>query len=156
MKFKIQSDSAEKTQETGRALAQSLRAGCVVGISGELGAGKTQFVKGIAAGLQIDPESVTSPTFTLINEYEGALPLFHFDFYRLETPAALDEIGAEEYFWGEGICVVEWADMFPESLPKRRVDVRIVAVDETKREIEVLVRENAPIDLEKLEKALQS
>jgi tRNA threonylcarbamoyladenosine biosynthesis protein TsaE len=89
----------------------------VLALCGELGAGKTQFVKGLAAGLGYQGE-VTSPTFTLIHEYLGGrLPLYHFDFYRLETEDEALRLGLEEYFLGDGVCVVEWADKFPALLP---------------------------------------
>jgi tRNA threonylcarbamoyladenosine biosynthesis protein TsaE len=94
-----------------------LRARDVLALCGDLGAGKTQFVKGLAAGLGYKSD-VTSPTFTLIHEYLGGrLPLYHFDFYRLESEGEALRLGVEEYLGGEGVCVVEWADKFPALLP---------------------------------------
>lgn len=112
----------EDTLAAGRALAADLRAGDVLGLVGGLGAGKTHFVKGLAAGLGLDPDAVTSPTFTLLHEYRAAagarLPLFHSDFYRLETAAEAGTLGLEELLdEGGGITAIEWADRFPELLP---------------------------------------
>ena len=109
------------TLAAGRALAGELRAGDVLALVGGLGAGKTQFVKGLAAGLGLDPDGVTSPTFTLLHEYRAPgvrLPLFHADFYRLETAAEVATLGWEELVdEGAGVAAVEWADRFPELLP---------------------------------------
>lgn len=101
----------------GRALAATLRRGDVLGLCGDLGAGKTHFVKGLTAGLGASAD-VTSPTFTLIHEYIGGrLPLYHFDFYRLEDEDDALKIGLDEYLDGDGVCVIEWADKFPDLLP---------------------------------------
>jgi tRNA threonylcarbamoyladenosine biosynthesis protein TsaE len=100
-----------------QALAPVLRRGDVLALSGDLGAGKTQFVKGLAAGLRYRAE-VTSPTFTLIHEYIGGrLPLYHFDFYRIESEDEALRLGLEEYLAGDGVCVIEWGDKFPGLLP---------------------------------------
>ena len=101
----------------GQAIAATLRRGDVLALCGDLGAGKTHFVKGIATGLQSDAP-VTSPTFTLIHEYLGGrLPVYHFDFYRLEDEDEALKIGLDEYLDGDGVCVIEWADKFPALLP---------------------------------------
>lgn len=114
----IISRSPAETFEFARGLAAELRDGDVLALCGTLGAGKTQFVKGLVAGLGGDPAEVTSPTFTLINEYEGSrLPVFHFDFYRLETENELLAIGWDEYLAGGGVLVIEWADKFWRLLP---------------------------------------
>jgi tRNA threonylcarbamoyladenosine biosynthesis protein TsaE len=113
----IISHSAEETAVFGRFIASGLRRGDVLALSGDLGAGKTHFVKGIAAGLG-GSDMVTSPTFTLIHEYIGGkLPLFHFDFYRLEDESEAIKIGLDEYLDGEGVCAIEWAEKFPALLP---------------------------------------
>jgi tRNA threonylcarbamoyladenosine biosynthesis protein TsaE len=113
----IISHSVEETAAFGRSIAARLRRGDVIALSGELGAGKTHFVKGIAEGLG-GSGIVTSPTFTLIHEYTGGrLPLFHFDFYRLEDENEAIKIGLEEYLDGDGVCAIEWADKFPALLP---------------------------------------
>ena len=103
--------------ELGRTEAAQLRRGDVLALCGELGAGKTHFVKGVADGLATTTE-ITSPTFTLIHEYIGGrLPLYHFDFYRLEDEDEALKIGLDEYLDGDGVCVIEWADKFPGLLP---------------------------------------
>jgi len=113
----ITSRSAGETWSAGRDYAAGLHAGDVLALVGDLGAGKTQWVKGLAAGLGSDAE-VTSPTFTLIQEYAGGrLPLYHFDCYRLDEPGELLGIGMDEYLDGRGVVVMEWADKFPELLP---------------------------------------
>ena len=113
----IISHSVEETAALARSIASTLRPGSVLALCGDLGAGKTHFVKGIAAGLG-GGDTVTSPTFTLIHEYTGGrLPLFHFDFYRLEDETEAIKIGLEEYLDGEGVCAIEWAEKFPALLP---------------------------------------
>jgi tRNA threonylcarbamoyladenosine biosynthesis protein TsaE len=113
----IISQSAEETVAFGRTLAATLRRGDVLALCGDLGAGKTHFVKGVAAAFNAGA-IVTSPTFTLIHEYVGGrLPLYHFDFYRLENEEEALQIGLDEYLSGDGACLIEWADKFPELLP---------------------------------------
>ncbi|HEX8295625.1 MAG TPA: tRNA (adenosine(37)-N6)-threonylcarbamoyltransferase complex ATPase subunit type 1 TsaE [Chthoniobacteraceae bacterium] len=108
---------AEATVAAGREFAAALRAGDVLGLCGDLGAGKTHFVKGLCSGLGAAAE-VTSPTFTLIHEYRGGrLPLFHFDLYRLEAEDDLLRIGFDEYLDAGGVLALEWADKFPALLP---------------------------------------
>lgn len=101
--------SPEETFGLGKQLGQKLKDGDIVALCGDLGAGKTMFAKGIAAGLGIT-EEVTSPTFTLLKEYEGRLKLYHFDLYRIEEEEELKETGFYDYLGGEGVCVIEWAD----------------------------------------------
>ncbi len=113
----ITSHSPADTFAHGSALATTLRAGDVVALDGDLGAGKTHFVKGIAAGLGCECD-VTSPTFTLVHEYTGGrLPLFHFDFYRLESEDEVLRIGLDDYLGAGGVLVIEWAGKFPAVLP---------------------------------------
>ena len=112
------SNSADETESFGRQFAGNVKAGDVLALVGDLGAGKTQFVKGLVAGLG-DRGVVTSPTFTLIHEYSGGrLPVYHFDFLRLEDQQAADRLGLEEYFFGDGVSVIEWADRFRELIPE--------------------------------------
>ena len=118
--------SPEETRALGRTLAQALQGGAVVAFTGDLGAGKTAFVSGMAEGLGIE-ERVTSPTFTIVNEYEGGrLPLFHFDMYRLGSADALFDIGWEDYLARGGICAVEWSENVSDALDNDclRVDIR--------------------------------
>ena len=120
------SNSAEETEALGAELAVRLRPGDVGAYTGDLGAGKTAFTRGIARGLGI-PEGVTSPTFTIVNEYEGGrLPLFHFDLYRLGDPEELFDIGWEDYLARGGVCAVEWSENVADALEDEpiRVDIR--------------------------------
>ena len=108
---------AAATIAAGASLAVGLKAGDVIALTGGLGAGKTHFTKGLVHGLGSD-EAVTSPTFTLVHEYRtGRLPVFHFDFYRMEKESEVTAIGWDEYLEAGGVCVVEWADRFPNLLP---------------------------------------
>lgn len=109
--------SEEETLRLGKDFAGTLNPGEVVCLKGALGAGKTRFVKGMATAFGINPDDVRSPTFSLIHEYEGSLPLYHFDCYRLKSPEEAVEIGAEEYFYGEGISVIEWPEKIHSLLP---------------------------------------
>ncbi len=108
----------------GEEFAASLNPGDVVALIGELGSGKTVFIKGICRGLKVE-DDVTSPTFTLIHEYKGRIPVYHFDFYRIHRADEMRELGCEEYFFGEGISLIEWADKILEHLPKKRIEVYI-------------------------------
>ena len=120
------SNSPAETEDLGAALAERLKPGTVVAFSGDLGAGKTAFVRGMARGLGIS-ERVTSPTFTIVNEYEGGrLPLFHFDMYRLGSSDELFDIGWEDYLARGGVCAVEWSENVDDALEEDavRVDIR--------------------------------
>nr|WP_244987011.1 tRNA (adenosine(37)-N6)-threonylcarbamoyltransferase complex ATPase subunit type 1 TsaE [Oceanobacillus caeni] len=116
------SNSAEETKLIGERLASLLEAGDVLTLEGDLGAGKTTFTKGIAKGLGVK-RTVNSPTFTIVKEYEGRLPLYHMDVYRLEDSD--EDIGFDEYFNGNGVSVVEWAQFIEKYLPTDRLDIRI-------------------------------
>lgn len=124
----------------GRALGLLAAPGDLFALHGPLGAGKTVLVKGIASGLGIDPENVTSPTFTLIHEYRGQLPLFHIDAYRLQGAGDLAALGAEELFFGHGVTVIEWADRVCDLLPAERLDVLLSHVDESTRRVQLQPR----------------
>lgn len=122
---KIRVKSKEETEALGMELAQELGPGSVVALFGDLGAGKTTFTKAIAKGLGIS-DLITSPTFTIIHEYEsGRLPLYHFDVYRLGDEEELYELGYEEYFYGSGVTVVEWADRVEACLPEDAIRINI-------------------------------
>lgn len=120
----IKTSSPEETVGVGEKLAPFLKAGDVICLNGDLGAGKTRFVQGLARGLGINGP-VTSPTFTLINEYHGRLPLYHMDVYRLDDPLEMEDLGYEEYFYGDGVTVVEWAERVDGLLPAERLDIVI-------------------------------
>ncbi len=130
--------SADETFELARRFAAKLKSGAVLALEGELGAGKTRFVQGLAAGLGIpDTVFVRSPTFALLNDYRGGrLPLYHFDFYRLGAEQELEDIGVEEYLYGEGVCVVEWADLFPAAIPPHALHIRFEITGDEERVIE--------------------
>ena len=120
------SNSVKETEDLGAGLAAGLTAGAVVAFTGDLGAGKTAFVRGMAQGLGV-PDRVTSPTFTIVNEYEdGRLPLFHFDMYRLGGSDELFDIGWEDYLARGGVCAVEWSEIIDDALEAGciRVDIR--------------------------------
>lgn len=127
------------TMALGRAVAERLCPGAVLALIGPLGAGKTHFVKAIAAGLDIpNTAAVSSPTFVLIHEYEARLPIYHFDAYRLATEAEFADLGPEEYFRGRGVSLVEWADRVSQCLPNEFLQVTIVPTGETTRRFEFL------------------
>lgn len=113
------SKNVEATVALGREWVSTAASGGVFALVGELGAGKTHLVKGMVEGIGCS-NPVTSPTFTLLHEYEGGrLPIYHFDFYRLENASAALQLGLDDYLEGDGLCVIEWADRFPEVLPER-------------------------------------
>ncbi|HWQ80292.1 MAG TPA: tRNA (adenosine(37)-N6)-threonylcarbamoyltransferase complex ATPase subunit type 1 TsaE [Anaerovoracaceae bacterium] len=117
--------SETDTREFGKELAKNLKPGNVVALTGDLGTGKTTLTKYIAEGLGIT-EIITSPTFTIVQEYTGGrLPLYHFDVYRIADPEEMYELGYEEYFFGRGVCVVEWAGRIPELIPGDSILIRI-------------------------------
>ena len=136
--MKRRTKSPDETFELAAKFAGELKEGDVLALVGELGAGKTRFVQGLAYGLGV-PEKVfvRSPSFALINEYRGGrMPLYHFDFYRLERRCELGDLGMEEYLDGDGATVIEWADRFPGALPERARVVEFTIVDEHTREID--------------------
>ena len=121
----IETFSREETAALGRQLGEQAEAGGVYCLIGDLGTGKTVFTQGFAAGLGVEGP-VNSPTFTILQEYMGSrMPLYHFDVYRLEEPEEMDEIGFDEYLFGEGVCLIEWAERIREILPERRTEIRI-------------------------------
>ena len=128
------SASEQETEAIGRELAQRLAPGAVVAFTGDLGAGKTAFVRGMAQGLGIS-QRVTSPTFTIVNEYQGRIPLFHFDMYRLPDADALFDIGWEDYLDRGGVCAVEWSENVQEALEPDTIYVDIRRGAETNQRI---------------------
>ncbi len=122
---KIISKGPEETKAFGKHLAKSLRSGDIICLFGDLGSGKTTLIKGIAEGLNISQENVKSPTFVLMNIYEGRLPLFHFDLYRLEDLQGISSIGYDEFLYGNGVSVIEWADRLGEFLPKKYLKIEM-------------------------------
>jgi tRNA threonylcarbamoyladenosine biosynthesis protein TsaE len=134
--FSIQSGSDEQTLSLGRIMGSLLKEGDVVALMGELGSGKTRFTKGMAVGLGISPNIVvTSPSFALVNEYQGEVTLYHMDIYRLENQGEFYSAGLEEYLYGDGVAVLEWADRWPEILPDYSIEIQLEIVDDHSRNI---------------------
>ena len=128
--MKTETNSAEETWMLAEQLGRQAVPGQIYALDGDLGAGKTVFCQGFAAGLDVK-ELVNSPTFTIVQEYTtGKIPLYHFDVYRIEEPEELEEIGYEEYFFGSGICLVEWASQIRELLPQKTIQVYIHKIPE--------------------------
>lgn len=130
--LEIHAKSVEETQEIGKRLGERLEPGDFINLVGELGAGKTTFTQGLARGLS-STEYVTSPTFTLINEYTGRIPLYHFDVYRLGDVSEMEDLGYDEYFSGDGATVIEWGDRVEEVLPEERLDVFLEYEDDNRK-----------------------
>ena len=133
----IRTSSAEETRNLGRRMAAGLRPGDIVLLHGDLGAGKSELARGIAEGLGVR-ETVTSPSFTILNVYEsGRVPLYHFDWYRLESEEELYELGMDEFLGGDGIALVEWPERCPEAVPADCLLIRIEAEGENTRRFEM-------------------
>jgi tRNA threonylcarbamoyladenosine biosynthesis protein TsaE len=130
------SNSPAETEAIGRQVAENIGVGSVLALKGDLGSGKTLFVKGVVNGLGSSAD-VTSPTFTILHEYRGGgrLPVYHFDLFRVENPQALARLGFDEYFFGDGISVIEWADRFPEFVPEQARWILFEIKSETHRAI---------------------
>lgn len=136
MKIELITNSANDTIEFGKSVARAVEKGAVISLVGDLGAGKTTFTKGVARGLGI-MDNVTSPTFTILNEYAGEeKKLYHFDFYRIEDPDELVELGFEDYFpSADGLTIVEWVEKAPSVLPKQYYQITFEKIDDDKRRI---------------------
>jgi len=134
--FTCRTSSGQETINLGLRLGTLLNEGDIVALAGDLGSGKTWFTKGVGLGLEISSDTViTSPSFSLMNEYQGRCALFHIDVYRLENVIDFLDAGLDEYLYGNGVTVMEWADRWPEVLPERRIKVQFVILDESSREI---------------------
>jgi tRNA threonylcarbamoyladenosine biosynthesis protein TsaE len=134
MRVEIVSSSPEQTQAIGRVLGARAQPGDVVLLSGELGAGKTCLTQGVLWGLGVD-EFARSPTFVMINEYEGRLPLYHIDLYRIDAEVEVADLGLDEYLSGDGICVVEWPERSRDAYPLERVEIKLEHVNESTRKL---------------------
>jgi tRNA threonylcarbamoyladenosine biosynthesis protein TsaE len=132
------SNSPAETEAIGRQVAETIGVGSVLALKGDLGSGKTLFVKGVVDGLGSSAD-VTSPTFTILHEYRGGgrLPVYHFDLFRVENPQALARLGLDDYFFGDGITVIEWADRFPAFVPEQARWIFLEIKSETQRAITV-------------------
>ena len=138
MKDIHQTHSPEETQTIGKQIGASLKTGDVIALVGDLGAGKTCLTQGIARGIGIaSHEVVNSPSYTLINEYMGEIPIYHIDLYRLQHHGEIVDLGLEEYLEGAGICIIEWADRMTNLLPANHLEITITWVDESTRTIEL-------------------
>lgn len=136
--MKIRVKSLEETEKIGGKLGRLVEAGDIITLDGDLGAGKTAITKSIALGLGIE-EHITSPTFTIVNEYDGKYPLYHFDVYRIGDPEEIYDIGYEEYINSSGVCIIEWSRLIAEVLPRQRLEVIILRCDgDNEREIELI------------------
>ena len=136
----LTTESDKETFEFGKKFSAQLTAGSVVAFYGNLGSGKTTCIRGLCSGLN-SQEIVTSPTFTIINEYQAKIPIYHFDFYRLSSYDELHDLGFEEYLYGEGVCLIEWPEIVEHNLPANRYEIhlawRIENGWEFRREIEL-------------------
>ena len=121
----IESFSPQQTEKIGFELGQKAKEGDIYCLSGDLGVGKTVFTRGFAKGIGVEEEYITSPTFTIINEYEGRLKLYHFDVYRIGSIEEMDDTGYEDYFFGDGVCLIEWAELVEEIIPPEAVWIKI-------------------------------
>jgi len=134
--MQIISNSPERTQELGRQLGQLAQPGDVILLTGDLGAGKTCLTQGIAWGLDID-EFAASPSFTIMREHYGRLPLYHVDFYRLNSIEDIYDFGIDDYLFGKGLCVIEWAEKGMELMPEERLLIEIEYVSENERKLDL-------------------
>jgi tRNA threonylcarbamoyladenosine biosynthesis protein TsaE len=136
--MKVLSDSPAQTIALGKKVAKLLSPGDVIALIGDLGTGKTTFTKGLAKGLAVeDPQHLNSPSFVLIKEYKGRFPFYHFDFYRINSLFAKDISWYEEYLFGSGVSVIEWAEKIKSFLPQDYLEVNFSFKDATKREIRI-------------------
>lgn len=132
--MRIVTRSEDETMKIGDIIGRKLKSGDVISLNGDLGAGKTYITKGIAKGLGVE-DYITSPTFIIVNEYEGRIPLYHFDVYRINDIDEMYEIGFDEYLYGNGVCIVEWGKIVEELLPGYAIKIDINKIDDNTREI---------------------
>lgn len=153
--FIFKSHSPDDTAILGKTIGQSLKGGEILCFSGDLGAGKTTLTQSIAKGMGID-DYVTSPTFTIINEYDGNIKLYHFDVYRLGDADELFDIGYEEYIESDGVCIIEWSNLIEEELPKDRLEIQLKRFDgENERQMWIEAKGNIHEELlERIEKEM--
>jgi tRNA threonylcarbamoyladenosine biosynthesis protein TsaE len=134
MNLTIITKSPEETKKLGKELSKLVKPGDLIAFYGELGAGKTCFIQGISQELEVKGY-VTSPSFTIVNEYQGRIPIYHFDLFRLDNAEEILELGYEEYFYGEGLTVIEWAEKIEQLLPKEYLKIDIKFKDRNQRTI---------------------
>jgi tRNA threonylcarbamoyladenosine biosynthesis protein TsaE len=141
MNLTIITNGPEETKKIGEEVGKLSRPGDLLAFHGELGAGKTCFIQGISQQLEVK-DYVTSPSFTIINEYQGKIPIYHFDLFRLNNVEEILELGYEEYFYGEGLTVIEWAEKIEQLLPKEHLRIEIKFKDHFKRTISFIPQGN--------------
>ena len=142
--MKFRTSSAEETIALGKKLGSFLKKGDVVALQGTLAAGKTTITKGIAQALGVE-DTITSPTFCLISEYQGKIPLYHFDVYRLQGADDFANLGAEDMIYGDGVCLIEWSEKIMDELPKKTIIVKLAPADGNPNARDILV-ENWPYE----------
>ena len=126
-----------ETEKIGHIIGQTLVKRDIVALIGDLGAGKTCLTRGLALGLGLPlPQKVTSPSYTLINEYEGYTPIYHIDLYRIDQREGVWDLGLDEYLEGEGVCIIEWANIILQELPSHTIEIKLSWLDENRRSIE--------------------
>ena len=135
MKKAFTTNSPEETMHLGRKIGKLLKQGDVIALVGNLGAGKTVIANGLCSGLGVKQSYITSPTYTIINQYDGRIPVYHIDLYRLSDSRELYNIGWDEYIYGTGTCIIEWADKAAEMLPEEYLMVNIEVTGKDKRKI---------------------
>jgi tRNA threonylcarbamoyladenosine biosynthesis protein TsaE len=148
-------DSEDETARLGRTLAELVDPGVVIGLVGTLGAGKTRLVRAIAETLEVDPAAISSPTFVLIHEYDGRLPIYHFDAYRLKNPQAFEDLGVADYWGGDGVCLVEWADRVRGLLPDDCWLITIELTGPMSRTVRIEIPASAALIIERLAERLK-
>ncbi len=139
--------TSEETIELGYKIGQKLKKGNIIAMQGTLAAGKTTITKGIAKALEIT-DTITSPTFCLISEYYGKMPLYHMDVYRLEGSEDFENLGTEDMLYGDGVCIIEWSEKIMDSLPKETIIINIQPQDDGSRKIQISNWNNDPIEWE--------
>lgn len=137
--------TSEETIELGYKIGQKLKKGNILAMQGTLAAGKTTITKGIAKALEIS-DTITSPTFCLISEYYGKMPLYHMDVYRLEGSEDFENLGTEDMLYGDGVCIIEWSEKIMDSLPKETIIINIQPQDDGSRKIQISNWNNDPIE----------
>lgn len=139
--------NSDETIELGYKIGQKLKKGNILAMQGTLAAGKTTITKGIAKALEIS-DTITSPTFCLISEYYGKMPLYHMDVYRLEGSEDFENLGTEDMLYGDGVCIIEWSEKIMDSLPKETIIINIQPQDDGSRKIQISNWNNDPIEWE--------